>query len=137
MTLSELQDLLQSQYGVCVQTLSWGDTLLYASFLHLGSEANGNEYEDTDGEEERMGGNTRIEERTVQELLVRALAASQDDQDSNEPAARARLRDRLRGQTFILLEVTGAKDVSAVDSDTGDAGGGGEDVRIPPLKLFL
>lgn len=112
-TLGNLQDFLRTQYGVFLNTLSWADALLYASFLTYSDKRN-------------------VKAHTVEQLLVRALR--QDDVSA--AAAKAQLRDRLKGQEFILLQVTGTREISA-DDNSVDEGEGQEEVRIPPLKLFL
>lgn len=163
-SLWEVKNILQTKYGVSLQTLSWGDTLLYASFLDgvRGSE----EQEDGNEDEEEIELGTNLEELSVAELLEKALRQEsllsptggeseveegeeeekeEEEEEregvelSEETVLSAALRSRLRGQEFILLEATVSVSVSAGDEegDSATEENQVEEVRIPPLKLYL
>lgn len=92
-----------------MQTLAWGDMLLYASFL-----------EDTE------------DSVSVQRLLARAIKRSLHSDGSQKVSTKdvsTQLRERLKGQEFILLDITAEQE--------GEDGEATSEVKIPPLKVFF
>jgi hypothetical protein len=78
----DLLDFVKDEYGVTVDTVSWGDALLYADFLP---------------------GGDAVLTTPLKALLRQALAKAMLERGDNAPVSLFRY---LRGKRFITLQVT-------------------------------
>jgi hypothetical protein len=82
LSLAALLQLLADEYHVEVDTVSWGDTLLYASFT--------------------QDSTVQPLDKPLLQVMLRATATEQGARKALEG-----LMQRLRGKEFVLLHVTG------------------------------
>lgn len=112
LSLTELIAFLAKEYLVTVDTVSWGDTLLFASFLSSTSSSTSTS-------------TSRPLDRPLLQVALRALAAELPVEQ-----AMAQLKARLRGKAFVLLRVSGSCQLEI----------GGEissDIAISPIKIWV
>jgi len=105
---------LSEQLGCQIETVSWGDTLLYADFLPH---------------------QKKLRSMSVRNLILLALRSMQNEEKQENKAttthsAETKLKELLTNEEFILLDVS----VQARDAAKGEIDG---EVRIPKIKVYV
>ncbi len=105
---------LSEQLGYQIDSVSWGDTLLYADFLPQ---------------------QKKLRKMSVRNLVLLALRTMQNEEKQESKAstthsAETKLKELFKNEEFILLDVS----VQARDDAKGEGNG---EVRIPKIKVYV
>lgn len=127
LTVESLSEHLLAHYGVALQSVSWGDSLLYADFLPHSA---------------------RLQQKSLRSVILSAMqSAESDENDSNSDTKRegaiasakknavAKLKKLMKPEDFILLDVAVTK-VTTGDADDDNYVEASE-VTIPKVKVYL
>jgi len=131
LTLAQLDTFLRARYQISIQSVSLGDTLIFADFLP--------------GAEENM-------DLSLRQLLLQVFreeAEEEDDGDdrkerrpSSTTSASAgaveamRYRSLIQGQKFLLFDVTCVR-ASSEDEDDQEEEEEGDELKVPQIQVWI
>ena len=106
-----MRNYLHALLHTTIETVSFGDTLLYASFDPASEQ---------------------LEELTLYEALSQAISEG----DGADIVEVKLMMDRLLlGKKFLLLQVTAA--VEEVEEGGGSSDSSSSEMRLPPIKVYI
>ena len=114
-----MRNYLHALLHTTIETVSFGDTLLYASFDPASEQ---------------------LEESTLYEALSQAISEG-DNADivvQTEEAEVKLMMDRLLvGKKFLLLQVTAAVEEVEEGGGGSDSSSSGSEMCLPPIKVYI
>jgi len=125
LTVESLGEHLLTHYGVALQSVSWGDALLYADFLPHSA---------------------RHQQKCLRRLILGGMQSAESDQDDShydtkrrgamaKKRAIAKLKELMKHEEFVLLDVAVIK--ATVGDANDDKTAEESEVTIPKVKVYL